>query len=35
MDKQIKSIYLNKDFKPSDGYNNFCKDNVEIFNKRN
>tara|TARA_A100001035_G_scaffold157923_1_gene124912 strand:+ start:4859 stop:5377 length:519 start_codon:yes stop_codon:yes gene_type:complete len=31
MDKQIKSIYLNKDFKPSDGYNNFCKDNVEIL----
>ncbi len=33
MDTQIKNLYLNKNYKPSDGYETFCKDNVDILTK--
>ena len=33
MDTQISNLYLNKDYKPSDGYESFCKDNVDILTK--
>ena len=33
MDTQIKNLYLNKNYKPSDGYETFCSDNVDILTK--
>ena len=33
MDEQINSMYLNKNYKPSDGYEDFCKDNILIITK--
>ena len=33
MDTQIKNLYLNENYKPSDGYETFCSDNVDMLTK--
>mgnify|MGYP000023270625 FL=1 len=33
MDTQIKNLYLKENYKPSDGYETFCSDNVDMLTK--